>query len=235
MSTQGRCFAHNATSSHQFYLALCASNDEVTTVKGWITTDFDAFKGKSIKLTRCYSMAASGDGGKVQGFHKACDGKGPIVAVVQSKCFDGDAACKAKGGWRFGAVADESWSSIGSWVPSNAAFLYCLDCSGSKAAGKPAVHQLKLNGNANQHAFVGHQSYGPFFGGAYDLVISHQHLGVGPTSSSNLGSSYTCPYPALRGALKKEKCQSYLAGSQVGGPEAKFIVQNYEVYTITEA
>ena len=175
-------------------------------------------------------MAGSGDGGKALGFHKACDGKGPIVVVVQSKCFDYDDACKAKGGWRFGGVADKSWSSKGTWVPSNAAFLYCLDCSGSKAAGKRAAHQLKLNGNANQYASVGHAAYGPFFGLAYDLLISHA---PGMTSSSNLGSSYTCPYPALRGALKKEKCQSYLAGSRVTG--GKFTVLNYEVYTITEA
>ena len=118
--------------------ATFTSNAEVTTVKNWIANGFSAFKNKPVTLVRCYSMKDAGDGGTADGFHKACDGKGPTVTVI-----------KTKNGFRFGGVTDHSWTSnckaTSCYTASDAAFLFCLNCYGAKAAGKPAIHQLKCS------------------------------------------------------------------------------------------
>ena len=107
--------------------AIFPLNGEVTAIKGWVQAGFAAFKGKAVKLVRCYSMAQSGDGGKSQGFHTACDNKGPTVTVV-----------KTTKGWIFGGAADMSWASGNAHVASDSAFLFCVKCAGTNPGAEPS-------------------------------------------------------------------------------------------------
>lgn len=183
-------------------------------VAKWIQADFPQFKSTSVKFKRCYSMARDKRGSK--GFHDGCNGKGPTVTVV-----------KTKEGHVFGGAADESWTSGsvhptgcgGVTVPTQHAFLFCVDCAGTEKGAAPSQIKLKLKPTGNggsQKALVHFCSYGPFFGN--DLTID------GPRSSAHLGNSYACPVESDQ--IGSTACKRYLAGSE------QFTVVDYEVFTI---
>ena len=178
---------------------------DVQAVTGWMTTDFPAFRGKSVKLERCYSMAQSGDSVTAKGFHDSCDGKGATAVVV-----------KSKEGHVFGGAVDKSWASYGDYTPSSAAFIFCISCAGVGKNNPPS--QLKLNGQNNQSALRHYRFTGPIFGGGIDLRIN----GKPGASNSNLGFTYTCP----AGQHHSTACDNYLAGA------SSFTVADYEVFVI---
>ena len=179
-------------------------------IKGWVQKDFAAFKGKAVKLVRCYSMADSGDGGSTsQGFHSACDDKGPTITIV-----------KTKEGFVFGGAADKSWGSGGHYVASDSAFLFCLNCAGAAMGAAPS--QIKQTGMTNyQGTLVHHKSLGPIFGQAPGLRIDTGGASA-ESSQGKLGYSYSCP----AGKYKSEACNNYLAGS------GTFVVDDYEVFVV---
>ena len=178
-------------------------------IKGWVQTDFAAFKGRTVKLVRCYSMAQSGGKGSAQGFHAACDNKGPTVVVV-----------KTTKGWIFGGAADKSWTSGASWAMSDSAFLFCVKCAGAGTGAVPS--QLKLTGKSNQYGMYHDSLYGPTFGGGSDLRIGTTPGGTSMKSFSRLAVSYTCP----AGQLRSTACDKYLTGSDT------FAVADYKVFVI---
>ena len=118
--------------------AIFETEEEVSTIKGWITTDLPEFKGKDITLERCYSASESTkefkrvgkvdgiEGGTAAAFHKACDNKGPTLVVSMNK------APNNKPMYRYGGVADQSWESNAPLTHkhSNNSFLFCLNCAG---------------------------------------------------------------------------------------------------------
>jgi len=217
---------------------------EVATVMCWVQTDFAEFKGKTVKLERCYSMAESGDAGKVNGFHSACDNKGPTVTVV-----------KTNEGFIFGGAADKGWASPGGWsgsyVASDSAFLFCVNCAGARTGAAPS--QLKLTGRNNHRALYHSANAGPIFGFDLDILVNKPgpNSATGGTNTaalSSLGYTYTCP----DGISAGEACGGYLAGhyefdntdveifsrglhpgaGDIYTESPKLFIANYEVFVI---
>ena len=130
-------------------------------------------------------MKESTDNGAAQGFHRACDNKGPSVTVV-----------KSAGGHVFGAVTDKSWGGGARWIQSSVGFLFCLSCAGAP----DRAQQFGIT--SQQYAVYQNPSYGPSFGGGHDLHISNTPGASG--SYTTAGHSY-----ASRGS------ETYMAGTRV--------------------
>ena len=196
--------------------AIFTAGGDIQAVTGWVQSDFADFRGKAVKLERCYSMAQAWNpaGWMAQAgihpseFQAGCAGRGPTVTII-----------KTDKGHIFGGAADKSWASAGGWVASDSAFLFCAKCAGAAPGAAPS--QLKLNGKYNQQALCHGTDFGPVFGGSSDLVIGNT-----PTASNtNLGYTYTCP----AGEFGSTACNNYLAGS------LGFTVADYEVFVIKAA
>ena len=110
---------------------------------------------------------ASRDGFDANTFHSRCDNKGPTITIIQSN-----------NGYLFGGYTSISWaSSGGSYKNDNAAFLFTLTNPHNIPPTKYAIKPDQV-GNA---VFL-FSSYGPTFGGGYDIHI--------PNGSDSYNSSY---------------------------------------------
>jgi len=116
---------------------------------------------------------ASVDGFLSANFHQKCDDKGPTVTIIQSK----------EGGNLFGGYTSQSWDSSNAYKQDPSAFIFTLT---NPHAIPPTQYAIKNI----PRSIRGRASYGPLFGGGYDVRIvsgSNQNN----SSYTNFPTSYT--------------------------------------------
>ena len=94
---------------------------------------------------------ASSHGFNSSPFHSQCDNKGPTVTMFYN-------TNKSV----FGGYTSQNWTSTGSYIYDENAFLFKLQFNGSFT---PNAFPIK----SPLHAIYGHSSYGPTFGGGNDF------------------------------------------------------------------
>ena len=126
-------------------------------------------------------------------FHSYCDGKGPTITIIRTT-----------NNRIFGGFTAATWESD-SWKNDPAAFIFSLDL------------QQKYPVVTTAHAIRCHSSYGPTFGGGFDLLVSN-NSNANKESYLN-SSSYNLP-----------KQGSYTA---LNNGEREFQTSEIEVYQVT--
>jgi hypothetical protein len=144
------------------------------------------------------------DGFKCTNFHSKCDNKGATLVVIKS--IQGNI---------FGGFSLKPWNQSSVYSYDKDSWLFSLV---NKTGGAPC----KLKSFSNNYGTYGNSSYGPTFGGGFDLYIS-DNCSSGLTSYSNLGHSYATPSGITYGTVN---AQNFLAGSYY------FQVQEIEVFLI---
>ncbi|XP_053391221.1 uncharacterized protein LOC123563585 isoform X3 [Mercenaria mercenaria] len=97
--------------------------------------------------------AITTDGCNATTFHQKCDNQGATVTVLYNPQ-----------GSVYGGYAPVSWTSSGTWINNNAAFLYQLRFNGNNKATKFTIKPAN-----SQYTLHDGQNYGPLFGGGNDL------------------------------------------------------------------
>ncbi|KAJ4457621.1 putative K+ channel tetramerization subfamily protein [Paratrimastix pyriformis] len=115
------------------------------------------------------------DGFAASTFHRLCDGRHHTVTVV-----------RATSNHVFGGYAAVTWNQASKkYYDDRQAFLFSL-------RGTPRS-PVKIPNNLSSIAGIYcHPSYGPTWGGKFDLHVGSE-CNAGPNSSTNLGYSYTSP------------------------------------------
>ncbi len=117
---------------------------------------------------------ATRDGFSSQAFHSKCDGKGNTITIIKSHL-----------NYVFGGFASSAWNSSNTLINDPNAFLFSLRRDGVSFKDKFTV---KLS----QYALCGNSSFGPTFGGGFDIFICNQS-NTNTGSCSHFGSSYNLP------------------------------------------
>jgi hypothetical protein len=98
---------------------------------------------------------ATRDGFASSDFHRCCDDQGPTMTVIRSK----------DGGYLFGGYTSVSWKSTGTYVAdNNGPYLFTL----TNPHGIPPTKYCVKNVQYSIHAV---KTYGPTFGGGFDLCV----------------------------------------------------------------
>jgi len=130
---------------------------------------------------------SSRDGWCDSTFHSKCDNRGATLIVIETTQ-----------GHIIGGYSDVSWQqnqyhgqgySAQGYASSNIAFLFCISLSGEFTASK-----MKLTGICNHNAIYRNSSYGPTFGGGYDLRVQGANLYL------NIGNTYQLAPSQLAGS-----------------------------------
>ena len=164
------------------------TNDDKKLISKWIHPN------KIIRFNMLFNTAKDGDSSST--FHYYCDGVFPTVTVVLD----------TKGN-KFGGYSTTSWSqsTVGA-SNSRAPGSFIFDLSNQK--------KYELSNNFNANAVYRHNSYGPVFGGGYDLYIA---------SSGKSNTNNYCNKNAYNTG------NNNLLGN---GGQTNFQVSNYEVYQV---
>ena len=129
-------------------------------------------KIKDIKLL--YRASRDGDGNQ---FHSKCDGKPNTVTFV-----------KAKNGRKFGGFAEKEWNSKNNWINDPNAIVFSLD------------NNECYYYNNNGYMIYGSSSYGPSWGGGYDLYLSNGCLSNNESGTTQSSFDYKGKKNALSGS-----------------------------------
>ena len=141
---------------------------------------------------------ATRDGFTGQAFHAKCDGKGNTISIIKNNLNN-----------VFGGYGSSAWHSSSFSINDPNAFIFSLRRAGVSNKDKFAVKDAV-------YALCGHPSYGPTFGGGYDIYICDQsNIEIG--SYSNFGNSYNLPN-----------------GYTYNGNASVFLAGNYQQWTTTE-
>jgi len=118
--------------------------------------------------TKSFSLLWRGtrDGFAATTFHSLCNNKGSTLTVV-----------KATSGYIAGGYASVSWASRNGYVTDSTAFLFTLT--------NPSNMPLKLAITVSGYALYDGASYGPTFGGGFDM-----HISDGSNINTNSYSSF---------------------------------------------
>ena len=147
---------------------------------------------------------ATRDGFTGQAFHAKCDGKGNTISIIKNNLNN-----------VFGGFASSAWNSAGQYINDPNAFLFSLRRGGVSYKDKFAVKDAV-------HALLGNASYGPTFGGGYDIHICDQS-NTKNGSYCSFGSSYNLP----NGYTYNGNAREFLAGNY-----NKWKTTEIEVYQI---
>ena len=180
--------AKDETAKNSFEGTSFLKDDEKILISKWISPN------KVIKFNLLFSTDKHDDSGST--FHYYCDGVFPTVTVVLDTS-----------GRRFGGYATQNWcqSNVGSnGTPAPDSFIFNLSNK----------QKYDLNDKFDTNAIYRHNSYGPTFGGGYDLYLADSCKSN--TSSSCNKSSYNTGNNDLLG----------------GSSSTSFQVSNYEVYQV---
>ena len=170
------------------------NDEEKKLISQWIHPN------KAIKFKILFSSSIDGDSSST--FHYYCDGIFPTVTVVLDTS-----------GRRFGGYSTQSWgqSSVGAnYAKAPGSFIFNL----SNKQKYDLIDEVKSNA---KYAVYRNNSYGPTFGGGYDLNI---------VNSSNNSTSNYC---------YKTSSSSYNTGNNNllgGNGQTSFQVKYYEVYQV---
>jgi hypothetical protein len=137
------------------------------------------------------------DGFASSAFHSRCDGKANTITIIEN---DNNHV--------YGGLTSAAWpSSDLSWSADSSAYLFSLRRDKSTNSEKYLI-------NDSQKAIFGHSSYGPTFGGGFDIYIC-PNANTNKCSYNNK-SSYNIP------------SSNYLAGKSGGD----WLVTEIEVYQL---
>ena len=142
-------------------------------------------KIKDIKLL--YRASRDGDGNQ---FHSKCDGKSNTITFV-----------KSKNGRKFGGFANKEWNSNNSWINDPNAFVFSLD-----------YNECYYYNNTGSMIY-GSSSYGPSWGGGYDLYLSNGCLSNNESGTTQSSFDYKGKKNTLSGT-------------------SNFQVEDYETYEL---
>jgi len=157
-------------------------------------------KPKSFQLL----YKGSKDGFQSNQFHSKCDKKGPTLTVIQS----------TKGNI-FVGYNPKNWETNSQYTYDTGTWLFNLVNQDKVAPCKMASH----SGNNGAYNYV---SYGPTFGGGFDLYVC-DNCSSSKGSYSSLGHSFTPPTGYTYG---QQNAQAFLAG------EYYFQVSEIEVFKV---
>jgi len=172
------------------------SQDQVGHIQRWLDEDSCGFVTKLLYRASC-------DGWGASNFHSKCDNQGPTLTVIRST-----------GGYIFGGFCDTAWSSNRGYKTSAKAFLFTLKCHSGLAPTK-----MRLNQRNNGYAVYHSGSYGPAFGGGYDIHVC-DNANSNLSSYTNVGNTYECP--------AGQTGSTFLTGSQ------NFQASEVEVFSVQE-
>ena len=140
---------------------------EADRLNTWVT---EAVGGK-VKYDLLWKGSRDGFGAST--FHSKCNSKGATLTVIMSN-----------NGNLFGGYTSESWGSgSGAWKYDPTAFLYSLTHK-AKCTSRRTLATLSMTT----------QTYGPIFGGGYDIYI-YDNCNTNNSSSSNGNHTYELPSP----------------------------------------
>mmetsp|Transcript_31410 Transcript_31410/g.74992 ORF Transcript_31410/g.74992 Transcript_31410/m.74992 type:complete len:355 (+) Transcript_31410:77-1141(+) len=146
--------------NEKFGSAIIKDGDNIAQLREWISKAGSGSCGLGLLFS------SSDDGKSVANFHSKCDNKGPTLTIIETT-----------EGHIVGGYSSAPWTSSRSLSSSNGAFLFHL--SGSQ------LLKSDLTGGYNSNAIYCQSSYGPTFGGGYDLRVCNPFV-----VSSNVGFSY---------------------------------------------
>jgi len=114
---------------------------------------------------------ASKDGDLASDFHKACDNKGPTIAIIETTS-----------GSLFGGYTDQTWAGKG-FRSSETSFVFSL---------RPKMKKYAVIKGQEQHSIQCHPKFGPIFGAGSDFIIHPKILSIDRGYSSK-SLSYAMP------------------------------------------
>jgi len=186
-----------APSGGRFQGNTLLGSDEVSQILKWISGNKKPWK---------IIYKATVDGFTASSFRTKCSMKGPTITVI-----------KSTNGNIFGGYTPLNWKASGSQYEFDTkSFLFSFK---NKDIGKCKI-QIPNTGSSGQYSIYQEGSYGPVFGGGFDLYIC-DNCSTTNSSYSNLGYSFTPPSGYSYGATNT---QNYLAGSY------NFTVSEIEVF-----
>jgi len=148
---------------------------------------------------------AKRDGWKASDFHKYCDNMGPTIVV-----------CKTDNGNIFGGFAASDWHGDNHYENNPDCLLFSL----VNSSGIPQTCPIIVSNNT--YAMYCLSTYGPTFGGGFDLYICSE-ANKYSYSYSNIGNTYKAPLGTSYG---KPNAKNFLAGSD------NFILKELEVFAL---
>jgi len=113
----------------------------------------------------------SRDGQNASSFHSNCNNKGPTVTVIKSKA-----------GKIFGGFVDKPWTSSGSYLSTNNAWIFSVTEKKKYEQNDPNTY--------SQYGAYDNSSYGPTFGGGHDIYLANDW-----TSNSNYCNRHSYNFP----------------------------------------
>ena len=161
--------------------------DDEQVLRNWLD-----FNGQAYAGTLLYRRSTHGANSAA--FHSLVDGNGPTLVIF-----------KASNGQVFGGYNSNSWSSSSGWNNSSESFLFNLNSN------------LKGDVYYPQYSTYNRSSYGPTFGGGYDIYINSTMDGgyFSPYGYNSLGG--TSPYSGnaleLLTGVQSNNYYSYSFGS----------------------
>ena len=163
--------------------------DEKKMINDWI----DPYNEKNITSELLFRTSVDGDNAAT--FHNKCNNKGPTITFI-----------KTTAGKRIGGFTMVSWSSYGNYREDKEAFIFALD-----------TYQKFVQWRNFSYAIYDHSSYGPTFGGGFDLCVAN---GCKSNTSSYCNSNYTYGFYNSYNLIN------------TGNQSTSFQVDDYEVYLI---
>lgn len=167
---------------------ILLNEEEKKMVCDWILKQMKS-QGKKIEMKLLYKLTIHGDSAST--FHSYCNSKGYTLTLVRTNK-----------GYRCGGFTSQSWSSSGSNIDDQNAFLFSLD------------YKEQYFTNDGKNAIYDNSGYGPTFGNTHDLYIAN--------GCSQNYSSY-CDFPYAYSGVKPRI---------LSGGFYNFKVNEMEVYQI---
>ena len=185
-----RDFKISIAGSPDFHMSrIVKKESELDFVKETIKENLNLNKTiEEIKFIPLFSTSREGD--SASQFHSKCDGKSNSLVLV-----------KTKAGKRFGGFTSLHWSyASNNYANDSNSFLFSLDNR----------ECYKYNSGYGIYCYT---SYGPTFGGGFDLYLSNNCLNNNSSSTNQSSFNYNGKNYALNGS-------------------SSFIVEVYEVYQV---
>ena len=167
---------------------ILLNEEEKKMICDWILIQMKS-QGKKIEMKLLYKLTIHGDSAST--FHSYCNSKGYTLTLVRTNK-----------GYRSGGFTSQSWTSSGSNIDDQNAFLFSLD------------YKEQYFTNDGKNAIYDNSSYGPTFGNTHDLYIAN--------GCSQNYSSY-CDFPYAYSGVKPRI---------LSGGFYNFKVNEMEVYQI---
>jgi hypothetical protein len=171
--------------------SLLIEQKHVAIISSWIDKqDTNFYDRKRVPYSFRLLYRASRDGFEAEIFHRLCDNKGPTVTIAKVR-----SSSKLIGGYNpldWKPRTELSYlSSDSCWYSTFDSFLFSFTLKSSPNDNSdPKIARIGNSGNISEYAIGYNTSYGPSFGGGWDLSIQNNDLiySYGPYSYPDCGS-----------------------------------------------